>query len=262
MLPEEWTKWIQSNLQRGCNPDEMIRKMYMAGLPKDKATYFVDTNIQQLYKHRQLSLEKCVSVPSPLTRKNVICLGNNQTNLYIVDNFLTPLECSQIIKKSQGRFHPSELTDTGEVNFRTSQTHDFTRSDHFYQYIDSKIAILMDIPNTYAEDTQVQYYQINNQFKPHTDYFDPSLKEWTVYGAHRGQRTWTVTIYLNEVQEGGETYFPHLDISIKPKTGKALVWNNLSGDGQVNPETLHQGLPVIRGEKYIITKWFRTRPQT
>jgi prolyl 4-hydroxylase len=107
----------------------------------------------------------------------------------------------------------------------------------------------------------VQYYQINNQFKPHTDYFDPSLREWEIFAAHRGQRTWTVTIYLNDVLGGGHTYFPDLDISIAPQTGKALIWNNLLINGNVNPETLHQGSPVTRGEKYIITKWFRTRPQ-
>ena len=64
-------------------------------------------------------------------------------------------------------------------------------------------------------------------------------------------------IYLNDVEEGGTTYFKYLDINIKPKKGMAVIWNNLNKDGSINPNTEHCGSPVIKGEKYIITKWFR-----
>ena len=36
-----------------------------------------------------------------------------------------------------------------------------------------------------------------------------------------------------------------------------LIWNNMDLDGKPNRNTLHAGSPVIKGTKYIITKWFR-----
>ncbi len=42
--------------------------------------------------------------------------------------------------------------------------------------------------------------------------------------------------------------------------GKLLAWNNVHTDGLANPDTLHHGMKVRKGRKYIITKWFRERP--
>jgi prolyl 4-hydroxylase len=36
-----------------------------------------------------------------------------------------------------------------------------------------------------------------------------------------------------------------------------LIWNNLNEDGSVNSNTIHQAHPIIKGEKTVITKWFR-----
>ena len=42
--------------------------------------------------------------------------------------------------------------------------------------------------------------------------------------------------------------------------GNLLVWNNLDAIGEPNHYSLHQGMPVTAGGKYIITKWHRERP--
>ena len=65
-------------------------------------------------------------------------------------------------------------------------------------------------------------------------------------------------IYLNDVDEGGHTEFTKLNLSVKPKQGRAVMWNSLHPNGDVNPATAHLAKPIIHGEKYIITKWFRT----
>ena len=64
-------------------------------------------------------------------------------------------------------------------------------------------------------------------------------------------------IYLNEPEEGGATRFKIIRKTIQPETGKLLTWNNLLSDGRPNPATLHQGMKVRRGTKYLLTKWFR-----
>ena len=70
--------------------------------------------------------------------------------------------------------------------------------------------------------------------------------------------TWTFMIYLNNVKNGGETFFPNLNIKITPKMGTALIWNNLLVDGSINPYSEHQSISVKEDEKYIITKWFKS----
>lgn len=52
-----------------------------------------------------------------------------------------------------------------------------------------------------------------------------------------------------------------MNISIKPKIGRVVIWNNLDKYGEGNHNTLHCGMPIIKGHKYIITKWFRDKPQ-
>ncbi|MGJ3626169.1 2OG-Fe(II) oxygenase [Sphingomonas sp. MMS24-JH45] len=69
-------------------------------------------------------------------------------------------------------------------------------------------------------------------------------------------------IYLNEVEEGGATWFPKGGVCAVPRKGMALIWNNMSADGSPNTATLHEGMPVVDGVKYIVTKWFREQPWT
>ena len=64
-------------------------------------------------------------------------------------------------------------------------------------------------------------------------------------------------VYLNAVEQGGETCFKRLGRCYTPIPGMALAWNNLQADGTPNPFTLHEANPVQRGNKWVITKWFR-----
>ena len=73
-----------------------------------------------------------------------------------------------------------------------------------------------------------------------------------------GQRTWTAMVYLNAVEEGGATWFPQIGIRVAPKKGLLLAWNNMKPRRQPERDhMLHEGMPVVKGTKYIVTKWFR-----
>ena len=54
--------------------------------------------------------------------------------------------------------------------------------------------------------------------------------------------------YLNDVEEGGSTYFNHYDLDIKPKKGLTLLW-------PAEWTHCHKGNVLKRGLKYIITGW-------
>ena len=56
-------------------------------------------------------------------------------------------------------------------------------------------------------------------------------------------------VYLNDVEEGGETYFPHQNIKFKPKAGNMMFWPAY----WTHP---HKGIPAPKETKYIITGWF------
>jgi prolyl 4-hydroxylase len=125
--------------------------------------------------------------------------------------------------------------------------------------VDRRIAALLGLDLSASEPLQGQRYAPGQEFKAHTDTFEPGGYDYHVHTAETGQRTWTAMVYLNEPEEGGATRFKAIGKTIRPETGKLVAWNNLSPDGQPNPATLHQGMKVRRGVKYIITKWFRQR---
>jgi prolyl 4-hydroxylase len=187
------------------------------------------------------------------------------TQIYTVDEFLTPAECSDLIEISGKILRPSTVADVGDTRavtkVRTSKTADLHYFNSlFLNHIDNKIADFMGLYPFLGETLQAQKYNPGQYYKEHTDYFCPLAKEFKTYTEWMGQRTWTTMVYLNDVEEGGETYFKHLKLKIKPTAGKAVIWNNLYASGIPNPKTLHEALPPISGDKYVITKWWRSWP--
>jgi prolyl 4-hydroxylase len=162
----------------------------------------------------------------------------------------------------QDYLRPSTITvaDEPDKYFRRSQTCDLSLIDHpAVRRLDARICAAMQIGPALAEPTQGQYYGVDDEFKAHTDYFEAyELEKFST--PTLGQRSWTFMMYLNEPEAGGATDFPNLGVSIRPRTGRAVIWNNMTLEGQPNPYTLHHGTPVKAGNKAIITKWFR-RPR-
>ena len=122
--------------------------------------------------------------------------------------------------------------------------------------IDLRICRLIGVDPSYSEPIQGQHYNIGQEFKSHTDYFEQ--QEMVEYGGLMGQRTLTVMIYLNDVEAGGETRFNNVNTQFAPRKGMAVIWSSLNPDGSTNSNSLHQALPVLKGYKAVITKWFRS----
>jgi prolyl 4-hydroxylase len=181
-----------------------------------------------------------------------------ELELFIVRSFLDADSCAALIERIDERRRPSEIADDlGIANFRTSETCDLDWRDPVVGEVDRKISELLGISLQTSEPIQGQRYAPGQEFKPHTDTFEPGGYDFYLHTAERGQRTWTAMVYLNESEEGGATRFKRIGKTIQPETGKLLAWNNLLSDGRPNPATLHHGMKVRRGTKYIITKWFR-----
>ncbi|MDQ3483777.1 MAG: 2OG-Fe(II) oxygenase [Pseudomonadota bacterium] len=186
---------------------------------------------------------------------------NPKLDLFVVRDFLDAATCARLIELVDARRRPSEIADDiGVANFRTSETCDLDWRDPLVGRVDSKIADLLGLELSASEPLQGQRYAPGQEFKPHTDTFEPGGYDYYVHTAQTGQRTWTAMVYLNEPEDGGATRFKAVGKTIQPQAGKLVTWNNLLADGTPNPATLHQGMKVRRGVKYVITKWFRERP--
>ena len=183
-----------------------------------------------------------------------------QLELFILRNFLDAESCAALIGRIDERRRPSEIADdVGIANFRTSETCDLDWRDPLVGEVDRKIGALLGLPLDASEPIQGQRYAPGQEFKAHTDTFEPGGYDFYLHTAATGQRTWTAMIYLNEPGDGGATRFKAIGKTFQPETGKLIAWNNLLPDSRPNPATLHQGMKVRRGTKYIITKWFRER---
>ena len=146
--------------------------------------------------------------------------------------------------------------------FRTSYSGDLDAYDPFVMSISRRIDDLLGMNPVCGEAIQGQRYLPGQQFKPHNDWFYTTEKYWQLERKRGGQRCWTAMAFLNEVEEGGETHFTEVGVKIEPKPGVLLVWNNAKPDGTPNVDTMHAGTPVVKGSKYVITKWYRTRKWT
>ena len=183
-----------------------------------------------------------------------------QLELFVVRDFLDAESCAALIARIDERRRPSQIADdVGIANFRTSETCDLDGRDPVVAAVGSSISALLGFPPDAGEPIQGQRYAPGQEFKPHTDTFEPGGYDFYLHTADAGQRTWTAMIYLNKPEDGGATRFKTIGKTIQPEAGKLLAWNNLLADGRPNPATLHQGMKVRKGTKYILTKWFRER---
>lgn len=181
--------------------------------------------------------------------------------LYIQRDFIDPAVCAEFVAMIDGACRPSTLANfNGDVHFRTSETCDLASSDAAVAALEQRIADFVGISPEYGEPLQGQRYAVGQEFKAHTDYFEPSADDFDKFCAKSGNRTWTVMIYLDRPAAGGATRFTAIDKIVQPEVGKALAWNNRLPDGQLNPATMHHGMKVRAGTKHILTKWFRERP--
>ena len=175
--------------------------------------------------------------------------------------FLPAELCARLIALIDKDRRPSTiLDDIGDAYFRTSETCDLPASDPAVQDLEMRLFRFNRIDPAHGEPVQGQRYEVGQEFKAHTDYFEPQGTDYATACAVAGQRTWTFMIYLNEVEAGGATRFKVINKLFQPETGKLLCWDNHRPDGSVNPATLHHGMKVRQGVKYVITKWYRQRP--
>ena len=174
----------------------------------------------------------------------------------VFEDFLDADTCKKFIEypwaweKSTGYDHAEHRAKP--TSHRTSSTtfiYENHKFDDFVAYTKAKISRTLKVRSQRFEFLQMQKYSSGEQYKHHHDYFFQGPEALN-------NRLGTVIIYLNDNFSGGETKFHKLGFSVTPKLGRALYFQyNYSPDENLLTE--HSGEPIIEGEKFIVTAWFR-----
>jgi prolyl 4-hydroxylase len=187
--------------------------------------------------------------------------------IVVFDNALTDEEADTLVELgSNVGYTRSEALVTGlqteqaaSVDSQRTSTTAWCKSgcaqDPTVQRVMNRIATITGIGVANYENLQLLRYEKGQFYKLHNDYI--------AYHKNRmlGSRVLTFYVYLSDVDEGGGTMFPHLNLTITPKKGRAVLWPSvLNHDpNSLDNRTNHEAMEVIKGVKYGFNAWIHQR---
>ena len=186
----------------------------------------------------------------------------------VVDDFLSAAECEAIIAAGRGRMQRATVIDArgkGVERDGRTNSHCELPLNECPEVLPMlmKIGIVLRMPLQHAEPPTLLHYSTAQEFKPH---FDGIALDFAGDGAKRfeqsgGQRLFSAMVYLNDVEEGGGTTFPALEIAVSPRPGRLLIFaNTMAGMRERAELSIHAGEPVTAGEKWAAVTFWRERP--
>lgn len=259
-LEPSWQKWIVENINRGVPFNNIINTLFERG--------FYNAAYELMSQQSEV-----INIPYIDVSNNSIALPDRTVKLTstfyppfvaVIDSFLSNKECDQLIKSSEGKLKNSRVVSPIDGSFadhdaRTSTSCGFQRgATDLITKIEKRIEALLHWPEIRGEGLQVLHYEKGAEYRPHFDFFDPKHPNHKEITGKGGQRVGTLLMYLSDVESGGGTCFPKINLEVRPKKGTALYFSNTKFDGGIEPLSLHAGMPVIKGTKYLATKWLRT----
>ena len=197
-------------------------------------------------------------------KKKKLQVLNEYPYIALIEDFLDHDECMHIINASKGKLVRSTVDGPVEqidMSRTSSQAWLNYEEDDLVKEIGERVSHLVEIPLSHAEPVQVVYYKKGEQYVAHHDAYDIDSIEGKRATKGWGQRYRTALLYLNDVEDGGETHFPQLDITVKPKKGSMVIFQNVDPEDDSVPlyTSLHAALPVISGFKWACNIWFHKR---
>lgn len=275
-VDEELRRWMIESVQAGQTPQSMLDAMVAQGWPQQQALDAIEQTLQahvdRLTAEQQLP--PAVPVPDPLRAHDGWELDAAGHRVQVLSTLLLPRvvvfggllsqdECAGMIELARHRLKPSTTLNlqTGEdqsVQARTSEGVFFQRGEHpLCARIEQRIAALLGWPLENGEGLQVLRYGPGAEYLPHYDYFDPAMPGTAETLKRGGQRVASLVTYLNTPEAGGATTFPESHYEVGAVRGNAVFFSY----DRAHPlsRSLHGGAPVLRGEKWVATKWLRER---
>ena len=274
MASADVNAWVISAIEAGHRPEQLLAQLQSAGWQEEQA---LDA-IEQALKSRLASIEsrvtRAAAVPEPNVagspaaieadgHSSVVRLMMDKPRIVVLGQLLTNDECDAVIAQAKDRLETSRVVGDkfGENDLHPARVSDgmfFTRCETpLIEKIERRIAALLNWPVDRGEAIQVLRYGIGGKYDPHYDYFLDSQQSTVEATKVAGNRVGTLIMYLNTPTRGGGTVFPDVGLEVKAQRGDAVFFSYDRPDPAT--KTLHGGMPVLEGEKWIATKWLRER---
>jgi len=182
------------------------------------------------------------------------------------EQFAPPAICDWLISRARGRMRPAMMYDgaskTEKVDpHRTCSDYQFDilNTDLVVLLVRDKISAATRLPTAAMEPPRVFHYALGEQIKAH---YDRCGDEVAGYGGsgYQGDRIVTFLLYLNDDYDGGELAFPKTGFQRKGGKGDAIYFAHVDETGRQDPLSLHAGLKITRGEKWVLSQWIHDRP--
>jgi prolyl 4-hydroxylase len=186
----------------------------------------------------------------------------------VIDDFVTETERHHIIRLTADKLDTALVSAVGASKTSDGRTGSVAWVKHdqtpIVRGLVKRVSNLVGIPVRHAESLQVVHYGETQEYKPHFDAYDMNTEKGKQRTERGGQRIVTALMYLNEVEDGGGTIFPRLDLEVEAQPGRMVIFHNLADrtltDMTRHPKSLHGGSPVWGGQKWACNLWFRAQP--
>lgn len=272
----ELRQWIIEQATTGFPAESILQSMKQAGWAEDTAIQALEDTMKGYLQGLQQANGKSLQVatrfpfidlegrPRELDlqdRRVEVLASVRQPQVVVIGGLLTEEECDALIAAAQPRMQRSLIvqTSTGgdeESPDRTSRGMFFERGENpVVARVEERLSRLVSWPVDHGEGMQVLHYRCGAEYKPHYDYFDPDEPGTPTILKRGGQRLATLVMYLNNPARGGGTVFPDLKLEIAPQKGSAVFFSYPVAHPA--SQSLHGGAPLLEGEKWVATKWFR-----
>ena len=255
---------LAERLRRGegvtANPEgaaQLKARLTEAGFEDLPEIIAVPAAPRRLVPPSTLALEDALEPPVPEVLAEAPGIARYD-GLLSVDECRLLVACARPLLQAS-RVHSPDGDAAGQASLRTSSDASFDPllEDFALRMVQLRMAAAAGLPLVNAEQLIVLRYTPGQEYRPHRDDLPADALERDRPQA--GNRLRSICAYLNTPLEGGATDFPLRGVRVEPKAGSAVVFDSLDADGHPAPESLHAGLPVERGEKWLATLWLRER---
>lgn len=281
--------WIVRETENGRSPAALLTALMERGWSEEQAVEVMTDTLQRRFAelqsknstaasaretapHAAAELTTAALVPAPLKDNSatiiraldrdvrVLCKLESP-QLIVFGGLLADNECDELVAQARRHLSESNVIDvqTGgeqQHEHRTSSGMAFTRgATPLITRIERRIAALLGWPIENGEALQILQYAVGQEYRPHYDYMDPTHAGAAPFLARGGQRVASLVMYLNTPTAGGATNFPDIGLEVSAVKGNAVFFSY----DRAHPatKTLHGGMPVKAGEKWVATKWLR-----
>ena len=187
---------------------------------------------------------------------------NNDPLVYMFENFISEQEVAQLLAAATPKLKQALVSDNKKgiesVGRSGSNCWIPFKQHRVIEELSLRVAEVVGLPLEQAESLQVIYYSQAQEYAPHYDVWDVATERGRRCMIKGGQRMVTCLLYLSDVEREGGTSFPNLETQVRAKKGRMVLFHNCyEGRNIRHPDSLHGGMPVIKGEKWACNFWFR-----